>query len=53
MWAQDERQAETARRVSHEAGKHVPVLQTREWHDAEEWQQHFLTEFKDFPEYEI
>ena len=50
IWAQDAKQAEVARRLSQESGKGVPVLPRSEWYDAEEYHQHFLREFKDFPE---
>ena len=53
IWAQDAAQAEVARRVLAEGGKEtIPVLAKSEWHEAEGWHQHFLGEFKDFPEEE-
>ncbi len=51
VWAQSEAQAETARRVLAEGGKEtIPVLPSSEWHDAEDYHQHFLGEFKDLPD---
>ena len=50
VWATDEEQAEIAKRVSEEEGKRVPVLEAKAWNEAEGWHQHFLGEFKDFPE---
>ena len=50
IWAQDEEQSSIAQRVSNEVGKSVPVLPRKEWYDAEDWHQHFLTDFKDFPD---
>ena len=50
VWAQDEKQAEIATRVSHAVGKQVPVLPLDTRHDAEEWHQHFILGFKDFPD---
>ena len=50
VWAQDEAQAETARRLLVEGGKEtIPVLPKSEWHDAEDYHQKFLGEFKDLP----
>lgn len=42
VFAQDEAQEATARHVSTEVGKEVPIIRTREWHDAEEYHQFFL-----------
>ena len=50
IWAQDQEQSTIAKRVSDEVGKSVPVLERKDWYDAEDWHQHFLTDFKDFPE---
>ena len=50
VWAQDEEQAEIALRVGTAAGKAVPVLPRTEWHDAEDYHQHFMGEFKDLPD---
>ena len=50
VWAQDEAQAAAARRVAWAVGKDVPVLPRGDWHDAEEWHQHFLLGFKDIPD---
>ena len=52
VWAQDSGQAEVAERMLADAGKErVPVFcDGSAWHDAEEYHQHFLGEFKDFPE---
>ena len=50
VWAQDEQQAETAQRVSKSVGKDVPVLPRSKWFDAEDWHQHFILGFKDFPD---
>lgn len=51
VWAQGATQAEIARRLSEESGKNVPVYDDGStWHDAEDWHQHFFTEFKEIPE---
>jgi len=42
IWAQNEEQAEVARRVVAHSGKSIPVLPRSEWHDAEEYHQHFI-----------
>lgn len=42
VWAQTFAQAETARRVSEEVGKNVPVLPAKEWYDAEARHQNFF-----------
>jgi peptide methionine sulfoxide reductase MsrA len=53
VWAQDEAQRKTARRVLAAGGKEtIPVLARSEWYEAEDWHQHFLGEFKDFPDEE-
>lgn len=50
VWAQDEAQAETARRLLVQGGKEtIPVLASSVWHDAEDYHQRFLGEFKDLP----
>jgi peptide methionine sulfoxide reductase MsrA len=53
IWAQDEEQAATARRVLSEAGKEelVAVLPASEWHEAEEEHQHFIRDEKDFADW--
>lgn len=50
IWAQDEAQAQTAERVVAASGKVVPVYAAAPWHDAEDYHQHFLGEFKDLPD---
>lgn len=50
IWAQDEAQAVAAERIGAEVGKEVPVLPKAAWHMAEEYHQHFLGGFKDFPD---
>ena len=50
IWAQNDEQQAIARRVGDEQGKAVPVLPAKPWYDAEEYHQHFLGDFKDFPE---
>ena len=50
VWAQNMQQKQIARAVSDDVGKSVPVLPCSKWFDAEDWHQHFMTEFKDFPE---
>ena len=50
VFAQDDAQAKVARDASHEVGKSVPILPCTRWYNAEEWHQHFLLEFKDFPD---
>ena len=41
---------DSKKKVSEEEGKRVPVLEAKAWNEAEGWHQHFLGEFKDFPE---
>ena len=50
VWAQDDGQKATAQRVAAEVGKQVPILPRSEWYDAEDYHQHFMGEFKDFPD---
>ena len=54
VWAQDEAQAETARRLLVEGGKEtIPVLPKSEWHDAEDYhdrRRRTYPTFKDLPD---
>ena len=50
IWAQNDEQKAIAERVGAAAGKHVPVLSRSPWYDAEDYHQHFMGDFKDFPE---
>ena len=42
VWAQDEEQAAIAKAVAERTGKaDVPILPVTDWHDAEEYHQHY------------
>lgn len=50
IWPLDERQREIARAAVKASGKDVPIEDVAaRWHDAEDWHQHFLRDFKDLP----
>mmetsp|Transcript_14064 Transcript_14064/g.36375 ORF Transcript_14064/g.36375 Transcript_14064/m.36375 type:complete len:114 (-) Transcript_14064:541-882(-) len=55
VWARDGAQAQVARRVLEEAGKHelVPVLPPSTWYEAESYHQDFLAEDKAFPDWSV
>lgn len=43
VWALDEDQATTAKKVASQMGKaSLPVLPAKEWHDAEEYHQKYI-----------
>lgn len=50
IFAQDAEQMRVAKEKIWECGKQVPILEGSTWYNAEEWHQHFLGGFKDFPE---
>ena len=50
IFVDGEEQASSAARMVEEVGKQVPILPANTWHDAEDWHQHFLGEFKDVPQ---
>jgi len=41
VWSQSPEQMGVAQRVGAEMGAEVPILPAEEWHDAEDWHQHF------------
>ena len=45
IWVQDDEQRVAAEKLVKESGKEVPVFSQCQWHDAEDWHQHFLTDF--------
>lgn len=53
IWAQTPRQHAIAQRVVAASGKDIPIELGVAWHEAEDWHQHFLTDFKDFPDDDI
>ena len=42
VWAQNAEQRATAERIARQSGKPIPVLDAKQWHDAEEYHQHYI-----------
>ena len=49
VWAQNETQAAVAAKVAKEQGSTVPVLGHKEWYDAEEYHQDYITKSRRQP----